>query len=233
MATAHGTDKSLVNRTEARHDAASRDLATCVSGGQRTGEMPFILTDGRSKPRPHQRKLIRKYVMLGKNLGKTRGPMAVTTTTSFDSRQTNGDLDGASSLLIKMGYSKIPGRVGSDLSFTHFAANVEPALVHEVLKCRFDTSNPRWILIRRISLILINPVSFIAKKVMYPLESHIIFHRKSKVDTSWFEFLISDPAYMHAAAFAIQTYLSYKSTVKSLVATERNDASFCSNAIAP
>ncbi len=41
---------------------------------------------------------------------------------------------------------------------------------------------------------------------MYPLESYFIFHKTTKVDTSWFELLTSDAAYMHAAVFAIQAY---------------------------
>ena len=41
---------------------------------------------------------------------------------------------------------------------------------------------------------------------MYPLERYIVFHRQSKVDTSWIELLTSDAAYMHAAVFASQAY---------------------------
>lgn len=56
---------------------------------------------------------------------------------------------------------------------------------------------------------------------MYPLESCILFHRKTKVDTVWFELLTSDAAYMHAAVFASQAYSLYTYNRKSPVAARR------------
>ncbi|CAM1509475.1 Fc.00g032140.m01.CDS01 [Cosmosporella sp. VM-42] len=159
-----------------------------MAARSKTAEMPLIFIDGMSKTEPSKRKLIRKYVMLGKNRGKTRSVKLIDAATPCNSESSNGEQDEAAGLLIKMRYSKLPNKVGSELSFTQFAAAVEPSLIHDVLK-----------------------FSFIAKKVMYPLESCIVFHRKTKIDTSWFELLASDAAYMHAAVFALQGYIFYAS----------------------
>lgn len=56
---------------------------------------------------------------------------------------------------------------------------------------------------------------------MYPLESCIIFHKKTKVDTLWFELLTSDAAYMHAAVFASQAYIYYTYSRKSPIVARR------------
>lgn len=47
-----------------------------------------------------------------------------------------------------------------------------------------------------------------SKKIMFPLAGCIDFHKKDKVDTLWFDLLISDPAYMNTVVFSCQAYLS-------------------------
>ena len=64
-------------------------------------------------------------------------------------------------------------------------------------------------------------VSFIAKRVMYPLEKYITFHKKAKVDTAWVELLTSDAAYMHAAVFASQAYIVHSSARPTPVASRQ------------
>ena len=56
---------------------------------------------------------------------------------------------------------------------------------------------------------------------MYPLESCIAFHKKTEVDTIWFELLTSDAAYLHTAVFAIQAYLLLSSPRKTPAASKR------------
>jgi hypothetical protein len=46
---------------------------------------------------------------------------------------------------------------------------------------------------------------------MYPLESCIVFHRSTQIDTLRVEFFASDPVYMHASVFAPQAYISQTS----------------------
>ncbi|KAJ5815554.1 hypothetical protein N7474_007331 [Penicillium riverlandense] len=99
--------------------------------------MPFIFIDGMGKAETDKRKLIRKYVMLGKNRGKTRKAKSTTLPNPEHSKM---DQDGSSDLVIKMQYSKIPDKIGNDLSFTRLAAPVEPALMQDVLKCEQTTS---------------------------------------------------------------------------------------------
>ncbi|KAK6064269.1 hypothetical protein SCUP515_11867 [Seiridium cupressi] len=149
-----------------------------------TAEMQFIFTNGIGKTEPAKRKLIRKHVMLGKNRGKTRKGMSLGAAHARSFEEPNRDPDGDLGLLVNMRYSLIPSKIGSDFSFTQFAAVVEPPVVHDLIR-----------------------FSFIAKRVMYPLERCIVFHKKTKIDTSWFEFLTIDAAYTHAAVFASQAYI--------------------------
>lgn len=96
--------------------------------------MPFIFTDCMGKSQPDKRKLIRQHVMLGKNRGKTRKGTGKTNASSVT--ETNKDVqDGSSELVMKMKYPRIPDRVGNELSFTQFAAPVEPPLMQDLLKC--------------------------------------------------------------------------------------------------
>ncbi|KAL7941240.1 hypothetical protein V8C42DRAFT_335722 [Trichoderma barbatum] len=156
-------------------------------------EMPFIISDGIGGIETDKRKLIRRYVMLGKNRDKTRKKKRV------DHQPAPSDLEGSTScedvstgLSINMRYSHIPQKVGSELSFTQFADSVEPSLVKDVLK-----------------------FSFIAKRVIYPLERCINFDRKDKFDRMWFELMTQDAAYLHTVVFSSQTYFMHTSNQES------------------
>lgn len=96
--------------------------------------MPFILTDGLHKAGSDKRKLIRQHVMVGKNRGKTRKPN--TKTPRRDLGSSKLDSDRPSALVLKMRYPSIPNKVGNELSFSRFAAPVEPALLQEMLRCK-------------------------------------------------------------------------------------------------
>lgn len=95
--------------------------------------MPFILMDGLHKPDPSKRKLIRKHVMVGKNRGKGR-QMNKKTPRDLGSSDTLHQDESA--LVFKMRYPSIPNKVGNELSFTKFAATVEPVLLQEMLRCK-------------------------------------------------------------------------------------------------
>lgn len=56
---------------------------------------------------------------------------------------------------------------------------------------------------------------------MYPLERHVIFHKETKADRSWFELLTLDAAYLHAAVFTSQVYLGRQSSQETLASTRR------------
>jgi hypothetical protein len=43
---------------------------------------------------------------------------------------------------------------------------------------------------------------------MYPLADCIDFHKRSKIDTLWFDLLTYDAAYLHAVVFSCQAYAS-------------------------
>lgn len=103
-----------------------------------TGDMPFILTDGHSKTDSAKRKLIRHHVMLGKNKGKSRKATRNATSRGSDHHCTgdsDGDPEGTLRLMMNVRWSSVPKRVGSDLSFTRFAAAVYPPFIHDLLKC--------------------------------------------------------------------------------------------------
>lgn len=94
--------------------------------------------DGCGKSEPAKRKLIRKHVMLGKNLGKRRKAKPTSPEFPSTSDSSSGDQNETLGLLIKMHYSMIPNKVGSDLSFTHFAVAAEPPLLHDLLRCKWN-----------------------------------------------------------------------------------------------
>jgi hypothetical protein len=61
-----------------------------------------------------------------------------------------------------------------------------------------------------------------AKKVMYPLESCIEFHRKDKVDTFYFNLMTYDPTYLHAVAFSCQAFFNKASPRETAEMTRRS-----------
>lgn len=60
-----------------------------------------------------------------------------------------------------------------------------------------------------------------AKKILFPLERCIRFHKTTKVDTVWFDLLTCDAAYMHAVIFSSQVYSALVSTQDNQVASRR------------
>jgi hypothetical protein len=74
--------------------------------------------------------------MLGKNRGKTRNVKPTKTITLRNPQPSRRSQDEATKLLMKMSYPKIPNKVGDELSFSQFAAPVEPQLMRDVLKCK-------------------------------------------------------------------------------------------------
>lgn len=74
--------------------------------------------------------------MLGKNRGKTRNVKPIQMETASGSQGSSEDRDEDPGLLVRMRYSMIPKKPGSELSFTQFAAAVDPQVIHDLLKCR-------------------------------------------------------------------------------------------------
>ncbi|KAI1625849.1 hypothetical protein EDD37DRAFT_648306 [Exophiala viscosa] len=169
-----------------------------MPGPEKPREMLFVVTDENGKAGPEKRKLIRKHAMLGKNRGKTRNVKPVKMESPCDAEDSMEYQDEGLGLLIRMRYPTIPRQAISELSLTQFAVDVEPSVIHDLLK-----------------------FSFIAKRVMYPLERHIMFHKNNKVDTMWIELWTSDAAYMHAAVFASQAYVFHTTTGETPVAARR------------
>ncbi|KEF57424.1 uncharacterized protein A1O9_05341 [Exophiala aquamarina CBS 119918] len=182
--------KAIPRKVDRSAHASNREL---LAAG-----IAFIFTDGNGKVEPAKRKLIRRHVMMGRNRGKPRSVKALERPALRNPKDSSQHEDGVPGLVIRMHHFMIPDKVGSDLSFTQFAATVEPVLIHDILK-----------------------FAFTAKKIMYPLESCIVFHRKTKIDTAWFELLTSDAAYVHAAVFASQAYILISSAQKTPVAARR------------
>lgn len=61
-----------------------------------------------------------------------------------------------------------------------------------------------------------------AKKVMYPLEPCIEFHRKDKVDTFYFDLMTYDATYLHAVAFSCQAFFNRASARQTAELTQRS-----------
>ncbi|KAK4060766.1 uncharacterized protein Triagg1_10609 [Trichoderma aggressivum f. europaeum] len=180
-------------------------------------EMPFIISDGIGSTATDKRKLIRRYVMLGKNRGKTRKVKREVYQPSQSDLGYNGE-DASTGLSINMRYSHIPQKVGSDLSFTQFADSVEPSLIKDILKCNCHPPiclTPAETRTANTHFYRSKSVSFIAKKVIYPLEKCINFDKKDNYDRMWFELMTQDAAYLHTVLFASQTYFMHTSDEKS------------------
>ena len=77
--------------------------------------------------------------MLGKTRGKTRKVKSAKTTTSHSSEDSNEDHEDSSGVSVKLRYSTIPKKVGNEVSFTHFAAPIEPPLIQDLLTCKLPT----------------------------------------------------------------------------------------------
>lgn len=71
--------------------------------------------------------------MLGKNRGKTR---KANVKAPQDLGSSSAGQDEISTLIFKMRYPSIPNKVGNELSFTKFAAPVEPGLMQDMLRCK-------------------------------------------------------------------------------------------------
>ncbi|KAH8807292.1 hypothetical protein F5884DRAFT_788896 [Xylogone sp. PMI_703] len=165
-----------------------------MSSNEAPRSMPFIIQNGSEQVNVETRKLIRSHVMLGKNLGKTlqvkrkRGARTKTPT------QPNEDASATADLPEGVDYSSIPRMVGTDLSLTRFADDIDPSLVAGIIK-----------------------FSSIAKRALFPLETCIIFERKQQV---LIESMESDAAYLHAMAFGTQSFFNWALGRKSLASTQ-------------
>ncbi|KAF8847826.1 hypothetical protein BDZ45DRAFT_307962 [Acephala macrosclerotiorum] len=164
-------------------------MATSESSG-----MHFIISTDVKKANPETRKLIRSHVMLGKNRTKSSQAKRRKVTTS---RVRINDHDQTASTpldeVIDACRSAIPRRVSSDLSFTNFAVELEPATWGDIIK--FFT---------------------ISLRIMCPLASVVDFHRKEK---SWFEPYALDAAYIHVTIFAVEAFaekITYQETTQSV-----------------
>ena len=74
--------------------------------------------------------------MLGKNRGRPRRSKLIQTAAPCTPIGSNENEDDQPSVMIRLSSSKVPSKVGSELTFTQFATAVEPALLHDLLRCK-------------------------------------------------------------------------------------------------
>ena len=96
--------------------------------GQGQVSRPFIISDGAKKTDPQTRKLIRSFVMRGKNRGKNR-----------QSKPEDPDTAARVARLI------ICRKVGTDMGFFPFADTIAPKVAAEALNCKPPTSYPMYL----------------------------------------------------------------------------------------
>jgi hypothetical protein len=141
--------------------------------------------------------------MRGKNKGKSRRPKPPRVTSSVFFAQPHQSWRVPLSRLLETGYSVIPERVGSDLSFTKFADEIEPAIFGEIVKCQsFPVAIPKFYIQQWLKFTKL--VSTIAMRVMFPLGAFIGFDMK---DMAWFEYLTLDAAYLHVTVFGAEAFI--------------------------
>lgn len=96
--------------------------------------MPFIISSNADKADPATRKLIRSHAMRGKKkkkvLPRKGGRMTVQEPVAFGTHAERVKLEE----VIKMYTPVVPGRVGSDLSFTECAAEIEQSMLMNTIK---------------------------------------------------------------------------------------------------
>ncbi|KIW92281.1 uncharacterized protein Z519_07265 [Cladophialophora bantiana CBS 173.52] len=143
--------------------------------------MPFIVSaGGKKKDDPETRKLIRSHVMLGKNLGKSRGRAKPKDPLPWEVAPAWNSFDGGGAA-IQQPSSIIPKKVGSEWSFTQLAAEIEPAAIADILT-----------------------YSSLARQATVPLEACISFDKKDRVLVGP---MASDAAFVHAAALGTHAYV--------------------------
>ena len=177
-----------------------------------TAGLHFVVSTGVEKPNPELRKFIRSHVMLGKNRGKTlpprkREPKRVQEVSSPSSDAStasvsgpDGDLVGPSATSHPVLPVTVPRKFGSAVSTICFADAVEPGTVEVVLQC--ESCPPIGVCYANGSP-NVKPVSSIAKQVLFPLETCILFEGRAE---AWIAPLAVDPAYLHAMIFTSQYY---------------------------
>lgn len=200
----------------------------------------FVVSTSIEKPDPDLRKLIRSQVMQGKNRGKKHSfrtrkskrrqglsnsnySEPPTSTPCLDENQS---WPSATSTTISYPVLPItiPRKFGSDLSAAQFAGEVESGMVEVVLQCELfpticanyssDSSNS-------------NPVSSIAKEILWPLETCILFEGKGN---TWIAPLAVDSAYLYAMIVSSQYYFDALLSKKPC-ASKKQTLSYLSKAI--
>lgn len=101
----------------------------------------FVFMNDQTKFDPGNRKLIRKTVMMGKNLGKKRKNKRETTQHHSDrmTKSSNATTKDTIALETDMASCRLTHPLGNDLSLQAFAAPLEPELAQDVLKRTFTT----------------------------------------------------------------------------------------------
>jgi hypothetical protein len=202
----------------------------------------FMVKTGVEKFDLESRKLIRSHVMMGKNLGKKlekprparkrkrhNGVVQKEVPAfplSSDKLSSHGSQVGpslSSSSTTTTGFNShpvlqppatVPRKFGSDASTICFADAVEPGTVEIVLQCEWS---PPSMLVQTAHPAP-NPVSSIAKQVLFPLEICIFFERRAE---NWIAPLAVDPAYLHAKIFNSLYYFDVVLSRKSSIAKQR------------
>ncbi|KAF2095836.1 hypothetical protein NA57DRAFT_67545 [Rhizodiscina lignyota] len=156
----------------------------------------FLIATGVEKPDPKLRKFIRSHVMLGKNRGKTRsmGKKGQKTKKGVPSSNSNTSLmnvlDAAEALARP---SATATRVFTTTSQSVLPLTIPRKFGGDMAAMRFpDTATHS-----------LSPVSFIAKKILFPLEPCVFFERKAE---TWIAPLTFDPAFLHTMLFTSQYY---------------------------
>ncbi|KAK3389938.1 hypothetical protein B0H63DRAFT_105702 [Podospora didyma] len=167
-----------------------------AAGKTSSSELHFLVSTGVEKPNPELRRFIRSHVMLGKNLGRALPPR----TTRRRRRKENvtpsstGDVEGLDKDQLEplpslnslsrthrvLPIPEVPRKFGSNMSSIRFTETIDPEVVEVVLQ-----------------------FSSIAKQVLFPLESCILFERRAE---AWIAPLTIDPAFLHTMIFTSQYY---------------------------
>ncbi|KAH9905446.1 hypothetical protein F4778DRAFT_708673 [Xylariomycetidae sp. FL2044] len=161
----------------------SKRDASRASSGSPALRMPFIVSSNLEKADPETRKLIRAHVRRGKGLkeegGRARKPANHQASTLVRGRAVKFNLQEG---LKAYCASRIPIRVGSDLSFIQTADEIEPCILMNIIK-----------------------VSPVISNVLSPLRVILGFER---ADIAGILFPVKqDAAVLHITAFSVELFI--------------------------
>jgi hypothetical protein len=156
------------------------------------GSAPFIVSTSTEKANTATRRVIRRYVMRGKNRRMPKGSSRlkpgswINGETDHEARRAEGHIPN-------------PESAGTGVFMIRFADDMQPYMMDLIFKCEFSVLDVR-------STIDDPQVFTILKQSLYPVEICLNVYPRS---TIWFDYLYCDAMYLHCLLWTTQAYFDW------------------------